>query len=1503
EATDKRLVAYVVGKQTEMVSELELRSYLRQRLPEYMIPSTIVMLDSLPLTPNGKIDRRALPVPEKISRGEQNYQEPHTPIEEIVAGIWSEILGIDRISREDNFFDIGGHSLLATQLISRVRTIFDVEIPLRSLFESPTIAELAKSIEFYQHIDAQRGEAFSIARIARDAELPLSFAQHRLWFLDQLQPNNSHYNIPAAIRLEGALDVEALEKSLNDIIERHEVLRTRFETIEDRPVQIIAEKLELKLAVVELSDLSALEREQEVLRLAEEEANRPFNIALGPLLRAQLLRLSEQEYILLLSMHHIVSDGWSISIFVRELNTLYQANCADVIASLPELAIQYADFAAWQRQWLHGEVLEKQFEYWRQQLADAPVLQLPTDRARPVVQTYRGENIGFILTKEISEQLKAVSRQQGTTLFMTLLAVFKVLLARYSRQKDIVVGTPIANRNRTEIEDLIGFFVNTLVLRTMVNEQESFAELLIKIREICLGAYTNQDIPFEKLVEQLNPERNLSHSPLFQIMFILQYAPKMVLEMSGLTLTLLEITSETAKFDLLLTMEESGAELAATITYNTDIFDATTIKRMIGHYQNLLTGLASVPAQQIWKLSMLSEAEQQQILNQWNDTPSDYQADLCVHQLFEKQTKLTPDAIAVVFEEQQLTYQQLNKRANQLGHYLRALGIGPDVLVGICIGHSIDIIVAILGVLKAGGAYLPIDPSYPLERIVFILENAGVTLILTEKQRVDELSKNLVQIVCLDSEWSTINRYSNANPITDLSLDNLAYVIYTSGSTGKPKGVMITHHSVVNYLDWCCQTYPIQSGQAIPLYSSLSFDLTVTSLLLPLVTGQQIVVVRTEEGLTGLKEALSKQSNFSLVKLTPAHLDMLNQQLLATEMIDATRALVIGGEALLAESLTYWRKHSPQTDIFNEYGPTETTVGCSVYQVMAEDDSSGVVSIGRPIANTQLYILDEYHQAVPIGVTGELYIGGLGIARGYLNRPDLTAERFIPNPFSVQPGERLYRTGDLCRYLPDGNIEYLGRIDNQVKIRGFRIELGEIETVLLQQAAVQECVVVVREDKPGDKRLAAYLVSEQEINVSKLRSYLQQQLPDYMIPAAFVFLEAMPLTSNGKLDRHSLPVPEREGKVSRTAYVAPRTAVELELVDVWQKILNICPIGVNDNFFELGGHSLLAVSLMAQIKSRFGRTLPLTTLFQEPTIEKLAILLCQHMDSLQWTPLVKINTNGAKPPFFCIHPIGGEVLCYYELARLLGEDQPFYGLQAAGLIENQEVDTTIEEMATRYINALRDVQPQGPYLLGGWSLGGNIAMEMAQQLENQGEEIDLLALFDSYALLGWELDCIDDAELLSQYARLRRLSITRNDLEGMNIDEQLSYIVKAVRVQDRSILDLDLTQIRCFYNVYKSNLQAARNYTAKTYANQITLFRAEELPSYVNEASSLYHLYQNPTLGWEKFSAKPIKVHTVPGNHENMIFQPYVEVLARQLKHYIMRVKQDNSPMPRDGIA
>ncbi|MGM3305324.1 amino acid adenylation domain-containing protein [Anabaena sp. WFMT] len=1080
---NKYLVAYVVSNlSAEPQSRISanLRTYLKKILPEYMIPSYFVVLEALPLTPNGKIDRRGLPAPDLSNRNlEADFVSPRTAVEEAIAKIWVEVLKLEQISVHDNFFEIGGHSLLATQVISRVRDTYQLDLPLRRLFDAPTVASLAESIETELETNQESSDQTITPRL-HDQDLSLSFAQQRLWFLEQMLPDNPFYNFPQTFRLFGQLNLTALERSINEIIRRHEVLRTTFTSVNGQPRQIIADSLTVPLHLINLESLSPAERDKEIQRLRFAEFQQPFNLNYGHLLRTTLLQLGEEEYELLLSIHHIVFDGWSVGVFFQELTDIYQAFIKGRSSPLSELSIQYADFAVWQRQWLQGKVLSEQISYWKKQLADLPILQLPTDRTRPIMQTYRGSRQPFALSKSLSEELSQFSQQSGVTLFMTLLAAFQTLLSRYTNSEDIVVGSLIANRHRQEIESLIGFFVNTLVLRANLADAPSFRQLLQQVREVTLEAYAHQDLPFEKLVEELEPERDLSRHPLFQICFALQNVPMEALELEGLIINHSLVHNGTAKFDLFLELFETPEGINGWFEYSTDLFDATTIARIGENYQTLLTSIVANPDAKISDLPLLTDVERQKLLVEWNQTQADYPEQSCIHQLFAAQVEKTPDSVAVIFDQQQLTYCELNAKANQLARYLQSIGVGAEVLVGICVERSLEMIIALLATLKVGGAYVPLDPAYPQQRLSLVLSDSQLSVLLTQEKLLAQLPEHQAQIICLDRDWQDIETQSQDNFDVNIHPDNLAYVIYTSGSTGKPKGVQIMHRSVVNFLHFMGQHLQLTEEDRLLSVTTLSFDIAVLEIFLPLTLGASLVLVSREETFDG-QELIAKLTNYdiTIMQATPA-----TWQLLLDAGWQGSKNLKIlcGGEALPRQLASQLQQRC--STLWNVYGPTETTIWSATYEV----ESDGAVLIGRPIANTQFYVLDSQLQPVPVGVPGELYIGGAGLARGYINRPDLTAERFIINPFNSSKCDdlrsvgdhRIYKTGDLVRYLPDGNIEYLSRIDYQVKIRGFRIELGEIEAVLTQHPAVKTSVVIDREDVPGQKRLVAYVVQNQQ---------------------------------------------------------------------------------------------------------------------------------------------------------------------------------------------------------------------------------------------------------------------------------------------------------------------------------------------------------------------------------------------------------------------------------------
>jgi len=1086
---------------------------------------------------------------------------------------------------------------------------------------------------------------------------PLSFAQQRLWFFEQLTPGNFTYHILAGVRLTGTLDAKSLDRSLNELVKRHEVLRTAFKTINGQPVQAIASNLELKILEIDLRSLPETERSREVERLIAAEAKLAFDLSQAPLLRAKLLHLSDSNWVLLLSTHHIISDAWSMGIFIQELATFYQAFCTGKPSPLPELSVQYADFASWQRQWLQGEVLETQLAYWKKQLGgNLPVLNLPTDRPRSAVQTFRGAVHKFTIPKAIAEEIAQLSQREKATLFMTLLAAFKTLLYRYSGQEDILVGSPIANRNRREIEELIGLFANTLVFRTNLSSNPTFKELLGLVREVALGAYNHQDLPFEKLVEILQPERDLSHNPLFQVLFSLRNVRTPQIKLPGVTLSTLEIERNTARFDLALDLEEGLEGINATLEYSEDLFDASTARRIAGHFLTLLESVAANPEQRISNLPILTKPEQQQLLFEWNNTQSELPENQCVHGLFEAQTKRTPDAIAVVFDGQQLTYRELNLRANQLAHHLKNLGVKPEIPVGIFVDRSLEMVVGLLGILKAGGAYVPLDPAHSNERLNFMLEDAGVEILIAQSHLGEKIDRALHKIF-LDSDWQNIAPESEENPSSDATPDNLAYVIYTSGSTGKPKGVQVNHRSVVHLFAATRPLFNFSDRDVWTVFHSYAFDFSVWEIWGALLHGCKLIVVPLEvtQSPAAFYELLCKE-RVTILNQTPSAIrQLIDAKKAATNFQQSSlRLIVCGGEAFpteLAAQLLEWN-----IPLWNFYGPTEATVWTAIHPIKLIESERPYIPIGRPLPNTQLYILDANLQPVPVGVLGELYIGGAGLSRGYLKRPELNAEKFIPNPFAENKtafsliqnsssfilSEHIYKSGDLARYLPDGNIECMGRTDHQVKIRGFRIELGEIEAAIGQHPALRETVVLVREDNPGDKRLVAYIVSNSALKtqdselINDLRCYLKQKLPQYMMPSAFVLLESLPLTTNGKIDQRSLRAPDTNTPEFESNFTEPRTPDEQLIAEIWAEVLGLERVGIHDNFFELGGHSLLATQAISRLREAFQVEVPLRSLFESPTVATVTESLLQYRaeQKLKAPPIKRASRQGELPLSF-----------------------------------------------------------------------------------------------------------------------------------------------------------------------------------------------------------------------------------------------------------------------------
>ena len=1296
-------------------------------------------------------------------------------------------------------------------------------------------------------IKSQR-QAPPIQPVSREQKLPLSFAQERLWFIQQLDPQCIAYQNLTSSQLISPLNISALEQSFNELAKRHETLRTTFPVADGAPIQAIASPQEFKLPIIDLSQLEIAARKVQIREQIKAEETQPFDLTKELSWRVKLLRLSDTEHVMLLAMHHIIYDGWSRPIFIQELNKLYQACVNNQPSPLKPLKIQYADVAYWQRNWLVGKVLNSHLTYWKKQLdGEIPILQLPSDRPRPAITTYRGAVKRFTISTELSKAINALGKQEGATLFMTLLAVFKTLLYRYTGDQDIIVGTPIANRNRKEIQGIIGFFANTLALRTQFTEELTFRELLGKVRQIAQEAYAHQDLPFEKLIEEFQIERNLNRNPLFDVMFNLVNTPTSAAALTSkednFVVSGLGNLPKIAKFDLTLSISETTQGLNGVFQYSSDLFDGATITRMLGHFQTLLQAVVANPEQRLVDLPLITPTERQQLLIEWNQTAQTLPPELCVHQLWEAQVAKTPNAIALEFPEsmaingdrQKITYLELNNRANKLAHYLKKLGVQPESRVGIFLERSPLLIVGLLAILKAVGTYVPLDPTYPSDRLGFMLSDAGVEVILTQQKLSADLPSHSAHLVSLDDQWSSIAKESPNNPENRVTLSNLVYIIYTSGSTGNPKGVAMEHRSLSNLIYWQNHrnSFPLKTLQFAPI----SFDVSLQEIFATLCSGGTLVL--TTESIrkdpAALWQILAEEAIERIFMPFIALQQLAEVGSHSTIIPTNLREIITAGEQLqITSAIAKLFNCLSNCRLSNHYGPSESHVVTAYTLSDSVPSWSNLPPIGRPIFNTQIYILDPQLQPVPIGVPGEIYIGGAGLARGYLNHSELNQEKFITNPFNNS--ERLYKTGDSARYLPNGNIKFLGRIDNQVKIRGYRIEPGEIETILTQHSNIEESIVLVREDLPGDKRLVAYIIPTQEQvpSLEELRSFLRQKLPNYMIPAALVPLEAMPLTPSGKIDRRALAKVNLVRQTAEESYVAPRNSTEQKLAQIWAKILWLDhEVGIYDNFFDLGGHSLLSVRLITEIEQVFNRKVPLAALFQLETIAELAKILEQETTITSQQPLtptlvekhpelseelyhqllaytagwkgkrvkpnsliIGINTTGkAQPVFWCLQ--GFRELS--QLAKYLGVDRPVYGMRSGHLLMKYTPEN-IQALATHYVSEILSINPDGPYLLGGNCQSTLIIFEIAQQLQRQGKHITLLCLLERFI--------------------------------------------------------------------------------PETYTGRVALFFGRD--SHLNP----YKYFQKPELGWRKFYTGEISVDLLPCSHGEYFNEPHIQILTKKLNSY-----------------
>jgi amino acid adenylation domain-containing protein len=1427
------------------------------------------------------------PSPRTIDAAAPSAAPTSEGVEGTLASWWQDLLGVEQVGLDDDFFGLGGHSLVGVRLFAKIKKTYQVDFELAVLFEARTVRQLADAIRKAQQPDAAEQGAWSqnrmvpIAHSTTGAPVP-SFGQERLWLLEQIESGTAQYNISFTLRLEGTLDFAALKSALSAVVQRHETLRTRYIHVEGQLQLEISAALEVLLPVTDFSGIEQGRRKDLLSAALHAEANRPIVLDRDPVIRAALYRMDECEHVLQLTVHHIASDGWSMGVLFRDFAAFYDAGLTGAVAQLPELPIAYSDYARWQREQFAGPERERLISYWKDQVKGSSfALQLPTDRPRPALQTFCGAVRQYLLSTELATAIREFCLRERVTPFMVALAALYAVLARYSGQDDILIGSPIAARSRSETQDLVGFFTNTVILRGKLDGDPTFHELLQRVRQTALEAYAHQDLPLEMLIDKIRPGRDLSRSALFQVMLIFQNWAPPSLELHGLEVSAQVVRTDTSKFDFTIELRSVGETIEGVIEYNTDLFDAGTIDRLWGHLTAYLHRAIAAPEQRAATVSLLTSRERQQVLVEWNATERAYPRETSLAELVEAQVERTPDAIAVVYGEQRLTYRELNERANQLAHELCKHGAGPDQLVGLFVERSIDMVVALLAIVKTGSAYLPLDPLLPAERLGYMLEDSGVRVLVTERSLRGVLPAFAGTTILLDDAGWQANRRDNLG--LAVGPEHLAYVIYTSGSTGKPKGVQVPRGALTNLLWSMREWLQLSEHDRLLAVTTISFDIAGADVWLPLLVGAQTVVASREEAADGnALRGLLERHDITFLQATPVTWQLLFDSGWSGKPDLQT---VCTGEAMPPEVAA---QLVPVVErVWNLYGPTETTIWSTGYRVT---DGQEPILIGRPVTNTKCYILDGQGQPVPVGVTGELYIGGDGLARGYLNRPELTAEKFVADPFRT--GEaRMYRTGDLARYRADGNIECLGRIDHQVKIRGYRIELGEIEAALKEQPEIKQVVVIAREDRPGDKRLVAYLVATASTvpTTSELRTRLKRQLPDYMVPTAYVFLDQIPISTNGKIDRRALPLPAETQALQADTYIAPRSHLEEMLVGIWAEVLGVQQVGLDDDFFDLGGHSLVGVRLFAKIKKTYQVDLELAVLFEARTVRRLADVIRKAQqpagaEQKTWPTLVPIQPDGSRIPFFCVHGVGGGVLNYEAIAKALGPDQPFYAFRSLLLTREDIPETTIEELASVYIKEMRSFFPQGPYLIGGGSFGGIVAFEMAQQLYAQGAEPALLVLFDTSA--PGSAQRVGTTEKLRGFLqRLRDQGVPylvrKVVLKGDDWRQRLVKRGRDVASFCYRLAGWDLPVRLRYYRVQEAHLRTMARYKIQTYPGKITLMRAVER-GYLG--MELLGTREDTVLGWENLAGGGLEIHDVPGEHRNMLNEPHVRIVAKELK-------------------
>ncbi|NAO47946.1 amino acid adenylation domain-containing protein [Pseudomonas syringae] len=1481
---DKRLVAYVVAQPDMHLTAASLRTELAPQLAEYMLPSAFVILDALPLTPNRKLDRSALPAPQAEAFASREHVEPQGDTELALAQIWQSLLNLEQVGRHDQFFELGGHSLLAMRLISQVRQHLGVELGLADIFAQPELAAMARILA-----EAKGSVQPPIVPVSRDQDLPLSFSQQRLWFLAQLEGGSAAYHIPAGLRLRGTLDNPALERALDRIVARHEVLRTTFVQDQDQdPAQRIAPAdigFSLQLQVL----TGQADAEEQLLAITAEEANEGFDLLNGPLVRGRLVRMAEDDHVLLVTMHHIVSDGWSADVLTRELGALYAAFSAGAEDPLPALPVQYADYAVWQRNWLSGDVLQQQRQYWQQTLGGAPaLLTLPTDRPRPAQQDYSGNIRGLVLDAELTRGLKALSQRHGSTLFMTVMVAWASLLGRLAGQDDVVIGTPVANRLRAEVEDLIGFFVNTLAIRVDLSGAPSVEALMQQVKRQTLAAQTHQDLPFEQVVEVVRPQRSLSHSPIFQAMLSWQNNETSDLALGNMNLQGVAVNDHTAKFDLVLDMTEVGDQLVGTLEYATALFDESTMVRYLGYFQRLLEAMVANEHRILEHVPLVDAVEREHLLSGLNATERAYPQGQLMHRLFEAHAASRPQALAARQGEQTLTYAELDSRANTLAQHLRQHGVKAGTRVAILLDRSVELLTGMLATLKCGAAYLALDRLAPEERVRFMLEDSEALMLLTRSELTAPETTPRLDLDTLDLS------VAHQGPVTladEVAGETPACIIYTSGSTGMPKGVIVTHNGIVRLVR---DNYDFRADDRVAFSSNPAFDASSPEIWGALLNGGQSIIVEPSVLLEPTAFAALLKRHAVTVMFSSTALFNLYAGLIP-EALAGLRMLECGGERADPASFRRVREHSSQVRLFNGYGPTEGTTCATRYEVFDVQPGTLSLPIGKPNANVRIYLLDACGEPVPMGSVGEIYIGGVGVALGYLNRAELTAERFSDDPFSQQAGARLYRTGDLARWLPDGNLEYLARNDGQVKVRGFRVELGEVESSLHGCDGVRNSVVVAREDSPGDTRLVAYYTVHAGVEAPEpeaLRAQLSAGLPEYMVPSVFICLPDLPLTLNGKVDVQALPAPTADQFASH-AFEAPVGELEIRLAKAWAQVLELQQVGRYDSFFNLGGHSLMAVRLVNQLVQS-GLSVSLADVFQHASVADLAGRLDSR--SKKAAPqlheqLVPVRTTGSQRPLFLVHEFTGQDVHFPALAVHIDSDIPVYGL--SGIPLGQEQLQTMECLATRLLSAMRSVQPHGPYRLAGWSFGGLLAYEIAIQLEGMDEEVEFIGLLDTYmprlvdqGRERWDLQTAHRQHLLEhceQFWRARgECTQALEALERVRTNRQafdFAGLLQHCREQGALPPELETYTTEDLWQYLDREVahgHAQANYTVYPNSVPLHLFTAIEW-----EPNSQKH---SGYLGWDSvLPVGQLRSIKVAGDHLSMMKPPHIEGLGQAI--------------------